>query len=261
MKKIVVEHLTWQPDKNKNSILNDVSTCFTEGEIYGILGPNGAGKTSFVRQICKLGKFDSGVITIDDTNLNNIDRSSMSKMISFLSQSLTKDVDFTVYDVIAMGREPHRQYFKPLDGEDKKIIDEAMKITDCEHLKDKSITTLSGGELQRVMIARTIAQDTPWIILDEPVSSLDVKHQAQIMTMLSRLHAQKNKTVIAILHDINLASRFCTRLILLKDGKIIAEGPTKEVLTAENLKRAYDMEFIFLDGQEDGDVPYIVPKY
>lgn len=261
MKQIVVEHLEWKPQKSKNPILNDISITLSEGEIYGILGPNGAGKTSFVRELCKLGSYDKGVISFDDINIDTINRQALAQKISFLSQNLSKDVEFTAVDVVAMGREPYRKHFAPLDGDDKRIISDAMKITDCEHLKDKSITTLSGGELQRVMIARTIAQDTPWIILDEPVSSLDVKHQTQIMTMLSELHYQKKKNVIAILHDINLAARFCTKLILLKEGQIIAKGNTREVLTMENLKQAYDMEFVFIESQENKDISYIIPRY
>lgn len=262
MNSINVEHLEWRPDKNKKAILNDISITLNSGEIYGILGPNGAGKSSFVRQLCRLIGYDKGRILLDDVSLEKVDRPTLARKLSFLSQNLSKDVDFTSYDVVAMGREPYRKYFSPLDGEDKKIIEEAMQITDCINLMDKSITTLSGGELQRVMIARTIAQDTPWIILDEPVSSLDIKHQTQIMTMLSELHTQRQKTVIAILHDINLAARFCTRIILMKDGQIIAEGSTKDVLTKDNLKKAYDMEFVFINQPDSAcDFEYIVPQY
>ena len=135
-----------------------------------------------------------------------------------------------------------------------------MRFTNCLEMKDKSITVLSGGERERGMIARTIAQDTPWVILDEPVSALDVKHQAEIMAVLERLRREKGKTIIAILHDLNLAAAFCTQLILMKKGQVYKAGSMQEVLKKEVLEAVYEMKFDFL-ANENAKYPYIVPKF
>lgn len=249
MKRISIKNLEWRPDKKSNSILSGINLDLECGGIYGILGPNGAGKTSLIRQILGLVNCDAGEIRYDDRLLSELSRQEISTKISVLSQNYNMNgvnADFTVFDIICMGREPHRKHFKPLDNSDMEIIEEAMEITDCSHLKDKSITKLSGGELQRVMIARTIAQDTPWIILDEPVSSLDVRHQTEIMKVLEKLHKEKGKTIIAILHDINLAIRYCTEFIFLKEGKIVAKGDMDSVITHETLKKVYDIDFAFI---------------
>lgn len=260
LKQIKVNHLIWKPEKKQNPVLRDVNMELKAGEFYGILGPNGAGKTSIVRQILRLQASSEGNVLMDEKNIKNISRKEIALNLSFLPQDIQKDVDFTAYDVVAMGREPHRKPFSPLNGEDKKIIEEAMEFTNCLHLKDKSIAFMSGGERQRVMIARTIAQDTPWIILDEPVSNLDVRHQADLMVVLERLRKEKGKTVIAILHDLNLAATFCTRIILMKKGQIYKEGTKEEVLTEKNLSEVYELSFDFLDSGK-ADVPYIMPRY
>ncbi|MBO5033700.1 MAG: ABC transporter ATP-binding protein [Lachnospiraceae bacterium] len=262
--KIQINGLVWQPDKNAEPVLSDVNAMLHSGSFYGILGPNGAGKSSFVRQLLRLQMRNSGELAFEQNgikkDINSITREQLAGMISFLPQSIVSDVDFTVYDVVAMGREPHRKRFTPLNREDRDKIEEAMKFTNCYHLKDRRIQFLSGGERQRVMIARTIAQDTPWIILDEPVSSLDMKHQYDVMLVLERLRTEKEKTIIAILHDINLASAFCSRFILMKEGSVYAAGPAKEVLTRQNLKEVYDMEFDFIKSPEHDRI-YITAKY
>lgn len=260
LKQIEVNHLVWQPDKRIDPVLKDINAMLTSGEFYGILGPNGAGKTSIVRQILRLQESNSGSVLMDEKDNKSISRKEMALSLSFLPQEIKKDVDFTAYDVVAMGREPHRKRFTTLSGEDKKIIEQAMEFTNCLHLKDKSISFMSGGERQRVMIARTIAQDTPWIILDEPVSNLDVRHQADLMVVLERLRNEKGKTIVAILHDLNLAATFCTRIILMKQGRVFQEGTTSEVLTEENLQKVYELQFDFLENQK-GKLPYIMPRF
>jgi iron complex transport system ATP-binding protein len=162
--------------------------------------------------------------------------------------------------VVAMGREPYRKNFASLSKLDREKIDEAMEYTNCTHLKDRNIQLLSGGERQRVMIARTIVQDTPWIILDEPVSNLDIKHQYDLMLLLQRLRNEKSKTIVAILHDLNLAYSFCDRIILMKNGEIFAQGDTRQILTVENLKAVYEMEFEFVNGKNKSDM-YIAVRY
>ncbi|MBE5953873.1 MAG: ABC transporter ATP-binding protein [Lachnospiraceae bacterium] len=257
---INTSELVWQPNRKKEPVLNHIDLKLEEGCFYGILGPNGAGKTSLVRQLLKLRDCTSGQVFLDEKNIREIKRNHIARKLAFLPQIINSSVDFTVEEVVAMGREPYRKGLAPLSSRDKQIIEEAMSYTDCDKLRDKSISFISGGERQRVMIARTIAQDTPWIILDEPVSSLDITHQTQLMRLLDNLRNEKNKTVVAILHDINLSTSYCTHLVFMKEGKVFKEGTVEELLTPENLKELYDMEFEFVN-VEGRERPYVVPRY
>ncbi len=257
---IEIKDLIWNPGKQETPVLNRIDAMLTSGNFYGILGPNGAGKTSLVRQILKLKEPDNGRIALDDRNVHALKREELARTLAFLPQAIHADIDFTVFDIVAMGREPYRRRFSPLDAEDLTCINEALKFTNCMDLKDKSISVLSGGERQRVMIARTIAQDTPWIILDEPVSNLDIRHQTELMHVLKRLQNKKGKTVVAILHDLNLAATFCSHIILMKDGGVYQSGTVEEVLTKENLNSVYEMEFDFISDNH-GERPYIMPRY
>ena len=257
---INVDKLVWQPVKKGEPVLDKIDIDLYSGKFYGLLGPNGAGKTSLVRQLLKLQEATSGDIELDNVEISDIKRKDMAKKLSFLPQNIHSNVEFTVKEIVAMGREPYRKSLTPLSDEDKNIIREAMEFADCVDFKDKNVKLLSGGERQRVMIARTIAQDTPWIILDEPVSNLDITHQVRLMQLLDKLRVEKNKTIVAILHDINLAATFCTDLILMKDGQVVKQGTKEVVLTKESLGKLYDMEFEFVS-REDHTLSYVVPKY
>lgn len=258
--KIDIKELTWTPDRKGDSVLDKIDISLEKGHFYGLLGPNGAGKTSLVRHILGLIKPDAGKITFDDTDIRQISRLEMAKRIAFLPQTISANVDFSVYDVVAMGREPHRKRFTPLDGEDVRIIEEAMEFTQCSHLKDKSIAHISGGERQRVMIARTIAQDTPWIVLDEPISNLDIKHQTELMQVMDKLKKEKGKTIISILHDINLAGRFCDYVFFMKSGKIIHKGNVGDVPIKDVLQKVYGMDFELCSTGTPGET-FVIPKY
>lgn len=257
MNEIQVEKLTWAPQRH--TVLSDVSITFEKGKFYGILGPNGAGKTSLIRQLLGLANADSGNVLFDGRNIRDYSRAELSLIMSFLPQAYHRDADFTAYEVVSMGREPYLGYLQTLGDSDRQIIDEALEYVKCTELKDKKITTLSGGELQRVMLARCFAQDTPWIILDEPISSLDVKHQLFLMQLLKELCTKKSKTIIAILHDVNLASQFCSDIVFMKNGSIKYAGETSSVLAPEVLRDIYETEFFFIHDENTG-VPYILPK-
>ncbi len=241
LQRIKINGLTWSPDKNKASVLDNINIEFEENQFYGIIGPNGAGKSSLVRQIVGLKKPSSGNILFDNVDIQSIDKNNIAKKISFLPQSFYRDIDFNVYDVVSMGREPYRNYFQALKKEEVDIINEALEYTGCIKIKDRSMTTLSGGELQRVMIARTLVQDTPWIVLDEPVSNLDIKYQLELMDLLERLRTEKNKTIISVMHDINLAKSYCTFIVMMKDGKVHEYGNCDEVLTKEKIENLFDL--------------------
>jgi iron complex transport system ATP-binding protein len=164
---------------------------------------------------------------------------------------------FLAYDIVMMGRIPHQKRFADATEIDREIVQQSMLLTDCYELRDKCVTTLSGGEAQRVVTARAIAQDTQWLVLDEPTSNLDVKHQIELMVSLVKLNEKKEKTIIAVLHDINIAAQYCNRIIMMKNGRIHSNGRTEEVLTKENLIDVYDIDFEILDNPRTGKKYYV----
>ncbi|WP_394870284.1 ABC transporter ATP-binding protein [Clostridium butyricum] len=238
-----IEKLCWQAEDKEKYILNNISGRFKEGGFYGILGPNGSGKTSLVRHILRFIDVKHGLICLDNKDIKDYSRKELACSISFVPQNVNIDVSFTVYDIIAMGRNPYMKRFQDLSQKDRDLINHAMEVTNCAYLKDKAFSYLSGGEAQRVLVARAIAQDTKYLILDEPISHLDIRYQVELMETLKKLNEEENKTVIAILHDLNLSSAYCKEIFLMKDGKVYVEGSVKDVLTEENLKAVYDINF------------------
>ena len=238
-----VEALTWKPNVSKEAILNQVSSTFIEGGFYGIMGPNGSGKTSLIRHILGFLEAKEGEVLLEEQSLKRYPRKKLATYLSFVPQNVNMEVDFTVYDIVAMGRTPYGGRFKELSKVDQKKIEHAMKVTHCTHLQERPFSYLSGGEAQRVLVARAIAQDTKYLILDEPISHLDIRYQVELMETLKYLNEKENKTIIAILHDLNLSAAYCKEIVLMKQGHIYRSGRVEDVLTKEHLKAVYDMTF------------------
>lgn len=251
--------LSWQPSKGQPAILDRVSLTFETGGLYGIIGPNGSGKTSFLRHLLRFIRAENGQLMLGDRQLQEYERKQLAKEVSFVPQNTGIDTDFTAYDIVMMGRNPYRGSFSGINREDREKVKEAFCLASCEQLKEKRFADLSGGEAQRVLIARAIAQDTPWLLLDEPVSSLDVHHQMEIMKTLTYLNQEKKKSVIIVLHDLNLAARFCSHLVMLKKGRVVAEGKTKKLLEPALLEEVYDMEFVEVVHPVSGET-FFLPK-
>lgn len=258
-KELTVQNLSWQPGKKQQPVLKGITRTFKAGQFYGILGPNGSGKTSLIRHLLRMLSVEKEVISLEEQELNAYSRKELAKKISFVPQNTNIDANFSVYDIVAMGRTPYLKKFTPLSKHDQELIKEALTITDCARFQEKSFSHLSGGEKQRVLIARAIAQDTPWIILDEPISSLDIKHQIGVMETLKRRQEESGCTVIAILHDLNLAASYCNEIVLMRQGELFAAGEASDVLTKENLQAVYEIEFEIL-WDEQNHRPYFVPK-
>lgn len=254
---IVVDSLSWYPQKDSKPILDNLNCLFEKGNIYGIIGPNGSGKTSFVKNILRFIEAEEGCIIFDEINLMNYKRKDLAKKIALVPQNTVLESSFRVYDIVMMGRMPHQKRFTDANEIDREVVQKAMFLTDCYDLQDKSVATLSGGEAQRVVTARAIAQDTQWLVLDEPTSNLDVKHQIELMDSLVKLNDNKKNTIIAILHDINIAAVYCNRIIMMKNGRIHSNGKTEEVLTKENLIDVYDVDFEILENPRTGKKYYI----
>lgn len=242
-----------------NSILTDVSLALSRGEFVGLIGPNGAGKTSLLRVMAGLYAADSGEIYIDLPSGSSILKSfppqARAKLIAYLAQQEKPAWPLTVKHLVGLGRAPWR---RPLEhkSEHQHAIARALQITELTSFADRSISHLSGGELQRALLARVFAGEPDIIIADEPIAALDPYHQLHIMELL-RNHALRGGAVIAALHDLSLAARYCHRLILLHHGRVFAYGEPANVLTPENLEQVYGIS-AYVDCREDGVV--IIPR-
>lgn len=222
-------------------VIEDVSVKIEKGKITSFIGPNGAGKSTLLSMVSRLIDKDSGEVLIDNREISTVKSNELAKKISILKQSNFINLRLTVRELVSFGRFPYSQ--GRLKKEDWKFIDEAIQYMELGPIQDKYLDQLSGGQKQRAYIAMVIAQDTDYILLDEPLNNLDMKHSVQIMKVLSRLVDELGKTVVIVIHDINFAACYSDYIVALKDGKVVKEGRTTEVITPKVLKEIYDMDF------------------
>lgn len=252
---IEVKNVTFGYDSDED-IIENLSVTFEKGEFTAVLGPNGSGKSTLMKVILGILKKETGNITADGKNLAELTNTQRALIISYVPQTSDPDYGFTVEETVSMGRYAHHGRFKTKSTEDIKITADSMKKAGIYHLKDRKITEISGGERQRVNLARAFCQEAEYIILDEPVNHLDVRYQASVLSALKDSVPQK--TVIAVMHDINLTSMFSENTVLINEGRIMASGKTSEVLTGENLKEVFGMDFkILTEGEERFFIPSV----
>lgn len=225
-------------------VLRDISFGIKKGEFTSIIGPNGAGKSTVLKAIMKNIDIASGDISIKGKSIKDITHKEKACIIGFVPQEFNISFDFTVYDIVAMGRNPYLVKFKKSKYNDKKIIEESMQKTNTYEFKDKYFNSLSGGEKQRVIIARALAQQPEILILDEATSSLDIHHQLDILELIHSLNREDGLTVLTIMHDLNLASRFSDEIVLLSKNGIVKHGKPNEVIDEQVLKSVYDMDMV-----------------
>lgn len=224
-------------------ILKNVGIELHPSEILGILGPNGSGKTTMVRCINGILKPQQGHIVLDATEIKSLPRLEVAKNISYVPQNSSNDMTSpNVYEVVLMGRRPHITW--EFSERDKEIVWKAMEEMDVKNFATVDFSKLSSGQSQRVLIARAIAQEARILLLDEPTSNLDVKYQIDVMDTIHKLVHNKKISACAIIHDLDLAMRFCDKVVLLNEGRIIAAGPTRMVLTPKNIKDVYGVESV-----------------
>lgn len=240
MAKIKVKDLSW--NYGEETILRGLNLNIEKGKFYSILGPNGSGKTTLLKNILKLLAPKKQSIFIGDEDITNISTKEMAKKIASVPQDTNVSFDFSVLDIVLMGRTPYLKRFEVEGEKDLAIAKEAMELTDTWRFKDKLINTLSGGERQRVIVARAMVQKTEILLLDEPISHLDIHHQVELLDTVSSLSKDKGITVVAVLHDINMAAQFSDYLILLSDGEIVSAGTPEEVIIKEKIQEVYKME-------------------
>lgn len=225
----------------KHKTLQDISVSIQKHQITAIIGPNGAGKSTLLSVMAGLLEKKSGEILIDNVNIESMKRDEISKTLAILKQTQNLDLRITVSDLVSFGRYPYSK--GNLTKDDQAHIDAAINYLHLEPLKEKYIHELSGGERQRAYIAMILAQDTEYLFLDEPLNNLDIKHAVETMNIIKRLVEELNKTVVIVLHDLNMVNSHADNVIALKNGKMVSHGKVKTVMTQKTLKDVYDYEF------------------
>ncbi len=226
----------------KRCILHHINTAIADGEMCAIMGANGSGKTTLLRLIASLLTPISGTILYNDTHICQMPARQRAKLIALVSQHSNTSFNFSAEDIVLMARTPYQHPLQADSDNDRAIALEAMRLTHTEHLRKAYPNELSGGELQRVMIARALAQQTPIILLDEPLANLDIEHQLNIMQLLSDINQQQHKTILIIVHNLNIALQYCPHLMLLHDKQILYHGPTCQGLTQDNIRKVFNVD-------------------
>ena len=233
MLKLQVKNLRFSIDKEE--ILKDVSFEIKKGSFVGIIGPNGSGKSTLLKNIYRLYKPSSGSIILDHKALDQMKDKECAKKIAVLAQEGSTHFDFTVEQIVKMGRYPYKTIFEDYSKDDLQMVQDMLKKVGLEKNRQRSFSGLSGGEKQRTLIARALVQNTDFLILDEPTNHLDIGYQIQLMDLVKTLDI----TIVSAIHDINLAAMYCDYLIVMKDGEIVKVGAVEEVITPCLLKEIF----------------------
>ncbi|WP_339253362.1 ATP-binding cassette domain-containing protein [Sporosarcina sp. FSL W8-0480] len=224
----------------KKAVVEKVNVNIHRGKITSFIGPNGAGKSTLLSMVSRLIDADTGEVLVDNDHVQKMKSNEFSKRVSILKQSNFMNVRLTIRELVSFGRFPYSR--GKLNAEDIRIVEQAMDYMGLMDMQHDYMDELSGGQRQRAFIAMTIAQDTDYILLDEPLNNLDMKHSVQIMKILRRLVDDLGKTVVIVLHDINFASVYSDRIVALKNGRVVRDGPTEEIINSDALKEIYDMD-------------------
>jgi len=223
-------------------VLKDLAFQVMPGEMVGLIGPNGCGKSTIIRALSRIIHPYSGKILLDGKDVTKIPRRDLSRLLGVVSQMPLLPSAFTAFEIVLMGRNPHLGLFQYEGPRELAIAWQAMERTGTHSLARRRVSELSGGEIQCLIIARVLAQETKAILLDEPTANLDIGRQIEILDLIKNLCLENNLTVLAALHDLNLASQYCDRLVLINDGRVHAEGTPGEVITPHNIKEVYGAE-------------------
>ncbi|MCM3584940.1 ABC transporter ATP-binding protein [Mesobacillus maritimus] len=219
-------------------ILHNLTFSIDQGKFVGIIGPNGSGKSTMLKIIYRHLKQTSGLVTLDEKDLGHFAQKKLAQELAVVTQETPVLFDFTVGEMVMMGRTPYKKWLANDNEDDFAIVEDSMRLANVQHLKNRPFSLLSGGEKKRVMLARALAQQANILILDEPTNHLDIEHQYQLMDLVKRLPI----TIVAALHDLNLAAGYCDELLVMKDGELYLEGTPEQVLTEETLKEVFHMQ-------------------
>jgi iron complex transport system ATP-binding protein len=236
-------------------IVSGITLTVGDGRFVGLLGPNGSGKSTILKTIYRAVRPAGGQILLDRTDLLAMPARHVARRVAVVAQESSVDFDVTVWEMVMIGRTPHKQPFERDDDTDRAIVWDSIERVGCTDLAARSLRTLSGGEKQRVLIARALAQGADHLVLDEPTNHLDIRHQTEILELVTGL----NLSVLAALHDLNLAALFCDTVHLLDSGRIVAAGPPRAVITTEAIEEVYGADVLLVTHPDTG-TPHLLPR-
>lgn len=242
----------------KKTIAESLNVTIPDGHFTAIIGPNGCGKSTLLRTLSRLMTPVHGHVYLDGEEIQRYASKEVARRVGLLAQNATTPGDISVQELVARGRYPHQPLFTRWRQEDEDAVQRAMQATGIMNLASQSVDTLSGGQRQRAWIAMVLAQDTSIMLLDEPTTWLDISHQIDLLELLSELNRERGYTLAAVLHDLNQACRYATHLIALRDGKIVAEGAPKEIVTPALIEAIYGLRCVIIDDPE-ANTPLVVP--
>jgi iron complex transport system ATP-binding protein len=239
-------------------VVRDLDLQLTEGSFTAIVGPNGCGKSTLLRALGRLMRPAGGQVLLDGQAIARTPTREVARLLGLLPQAPVAPEGLTVADLVARGRHPHQSWLRQWSRDDEAVVGEALAWTDMADLADRPVDELSGGQRQRAWISMALAQGTDLLLLDEPTTYLDLSHQIDVLELVGRLHAERGRTVVVVLHDLNLAARYAQRLVAMKDGALVASGTPEEVLTEQLLADVFDLEARILTDPVAG-TPMVVP--
>ena len=239
-------------------VVHDLTVEIPDGQVTTIVGPNGCGKSTLLRTLGRLLPPTSGHVVLDGAPITSRGTRDIATRLALLPQSPIAPEGLLVRDLIGRGRHPHQRWFAQWSRQDEEVVDAAMAMTDTSDLRDRPLDQLSGGQRQRAWIAMTLAQDTDLMLLDEPTTYLDLAHQVEVLDLVCRLNRERSRTVVMVLHDLNLAARYSDLVVVMHDGRIVTQGPPTDVFTAEMLSDVFGLEADILSDPRTG-LPIVVP--
>lgn len=237
-------------DYGKKNVLKGIGFSCNRGEVISIVGPNGSGKTTFLKCINRILEVKNGGVTFEKSNILGMEYEDVAKKIAYVPQMLKETFSVPVIDVIMMGRTPHIRW--KVSDDDLDIVINIMKEMKIDDLAREPYSTLSGGQRQKVLIARALAQETDIYLLDEPISFLDIKNQIEVMKLTRKVAKEDNKIVVMVIHDLNMAKKYSDKILLMDKGQVVDFGASHEVLCKENIKKVYDVDVDIIN-------EYIIP--
>lgn len=240
------------------TIVDELSLEIPDGGFTVVVGPNGCGKSTLLRALGRMLTPRSGRVVLDGNDIRSYRTKEVARRIALLPQSPLSPGAISVADLVSRGRYPYQSMLRQWSPEDEHVVSEALNEVGMRYAADQSVDELSGGQRQRVWIAMTLAQRTPVLLLDEPTTFLDIAHQIEVLDLCSQLH-QSGRTLVAVLHDLNLAARYATHVVAMRSGKIVMQGSASDVFTPELLREVFDLEALVLEDPETGR-PLVVPR-
>ena len=243
----------------EKKVISNLSLDFGKGEFCALLGPNGAGKSTLLKAMIGFHEPDDGEIIINDKTLTKWPRYELAKQIAIIPQDFQLQFDYTVKELVFMGRFPYLGYWQNYSKHDSEIVEEVLAKLDLLRLQEELYSQLSGGERRRVSIARALVQETDILLMDEAFANLDINHQLEIMQLLSQVNKEQNKLIILVSHNINLTSEYCDRIVMMKKGKLIADGKPGEVVNKQVIRALYGIDLTIINNPISGQPNQIYP--